>query len=146
MFSESWQRWTPHNVTPRYCKPWQTKAGCSQTVPSNHAQQLSLLQVRARDSAHDFIVQACVQHSSFPDWRNAWLHEVLLTMLMEQQTVTKFAVINHWFMCNDKTLNQHLADSRKGHEDCLTECCSERAARPIEGAEKGQQGKPNYDW
>ena len=35
-----------------------------------------------------------------------WLHEVLLPMLMEQQTVTNPAVIHHWFVCHDKTLNQ----------------------------------------
>ena len=66
-------------------------------------------------------------------------------MLMEQQTVTDLAVIDHWFMCHDKTLNEHLADSRKDHKDCPTDCCSERAAGPIEGAEKGQQGKPDYN-
>ena len=48
--------------------------------------------ISARDLAHDFIVKlspsVCVAYSSFFDWRlNLWLHEVLLTVLMEQQTV-----------------------------------------------------------
>ena len=49
--------------------------------------------ISARGSAHDFSVKfspsVCVACSSFLDRRlNLWLYEVLLTMLMEQQTVT----------------------------------------------------------
>ena len=48
--------------------------------------------ISARDSAHDFIVKLspsmCIA-SSFLDRRlNLWLHKVLLTVFMEQQTVT----------------------------------------------------------
>ena len=48
--------------------------------------------ISARDSAHDFFVKACVA-VVVPSLQK-WLHEVFLTMLMEQQTVTNPAVIH----------------------------------------------------
>ena len=43
---------------------------------------------------------------------SAWLHKVLLTMLMEQQTVTNPAVTNSaWFVCH-KPLNQQCIVSQ----------------------------------
>ena len=49
-----------------------------------------MILISARDSAHDFIVKfspsMCV--SVIASLTGEWLHKVLLTMLMEQQTVT----------------------------------------------------------
>ena len=50
----------------------------------------------ARDSAHDFIMKfspsMCV--ATICGEVEKWLHKVLLTLLMEQQTLTNPAVIN----------------------------------------------------
>ena len=102
-------------LTARYaecdCGPWQTRAGCSQNVQSNHAPYLSSFQVRAmHNDTHkaqapeiqlmtSMIVKlspsVCVAYSSFRRL-NLWLHKVLLTMLMEQQTVTNPKVCVPW--------------------------------------------------
>ena len=59
---------------------------------------------------------AICQHvwsSIFGENYTAWLHEVLLTMLMEHRTVTNFSVL-----CHDKTLNQQcIAHSGSPHDD-----------------------------
>ena len=49
--------------------------------------------ISARDSAHDFIVKFSPSVCVAVVAAEKWLHEVLLTMLMEQETVTNPAVI-----------------------------------------------------
>ena len=52
--------------------------------------------ISVRDSAHDFIVKfsPSMYVAVVPSLTGKWLHKGLLTMLMEQQTVTNPAVIH----------------------------------------------------
>ena len=82
--------------------------------------------ISARDSAHDLtLLWSLVQASAYSVVASLTLHKVLLTMLMEQQTVTNPAVSYQCFVCHDKTLDQQcmLAQAHPPMINHLTSYC-----------------------
>ena len=83
-------------------------------------------------SEGESVLYHLVETCEYGDLRNEMLRDRLVVAIRDSATSQKLQM--------DPGLTLE-----KSHEDCPTECCSERAAVPTEAAKRGQQGKPYHD-